>query len=127
MMERMLSGRLITESLRLEAVLSVPDLRLGSLRRVDVSGSVAPAQPKIWTFLDFEAPDEVADILAARLASALEREGGWYADFSVGNEHVVVYAGRVFRYLKGDQSGRAAAQQHGRTMGVPERQLDWPD
>ncbi|MGW5364852.1 hypothetical protein [Actinopolymorpha pittospori] len=37
-----------------------------------------------------------------------------------------VYAGRVFRYPRGDLAGRAAAADHGRAVGVPEEQLDWP-
>jgi hypothetical protein len=32
---------------------------------------------------------------------------------------------KVFRYPRGDPAGRAAAQAHGRAVGVPEPQLDW--
>jgi hypothetical protein len=41
-------------------------------------------------------------------------------------EAFVVFPGRVFRYLRGDAAGRTEAQAHGRTVGVPEPQLDWP-
>jgi hypothetical protein len=54
-------------------------------------------------------------------------DGGWYADLAVGDDHVVVFAGRVFRYSRGDQTGRAAAVECDRTIGVPEHQLDWTD
>jgi hypothetical protein len=33
----------------------------------------------------------------------------------------------VFRYQRGDRSGRARAAQYARTVGVPEAQLDWSD
>jgi hypothetical protein len=52
---------------------------------------------------------------------------GWYADFRAGDDHVVAFAGKVFRYPRGDQDGRAGAMDYGRPTGVPEHQLDWPD
>jgi hypothetical protein len=121
----MLRGRLLAESLRVGADLRIPALRVVRVGRHDVSGSTTNAQPGVWTFLDFEAPEEVADELADALAGALTRDPGWYADFEVGNDHVVVFAGRVFRYAKGDRAGRAAAADYGRTVGVPDHQLDW--
>lgn len=121
----MLRGRLLTESLRVGADLSVPSLRVTRLGRHDVSDSTSAGQPDVWTFLDFEAPDDVADDLAQALAEALISDGGWYADFSTGDDHVVVFAGRVFRYEKHDRAGRDAAVAYGRAAGVPEHQLDW--
>jgi len=123
----MIKGLLLAESLRLDAPISVPGLRLSSIRRADVSASVTGGQPPIWTFVEFEGPDEAADPLAQALSASLEPEGGWYADFGVGDEHVVVFARRVFRYPNGDQDGRAAAAEYGRSVGVPEPQLDWSE
>jgi hypothetical protein len=122
----MLRGRLLAESLRVGADLTVPALRVTRLGRHDVSASTSAGQPDFWTFLDFEAPDDVADELAQALAEALDGDGGWYADFSTGDDHrVVVFAGRVFRYERRDQAGRDAAVAYGRAVGVPEHQLDW--
>jgi hypothetical protein len=123
----MVRGRLLTESLRVGADLRVPDLRVVRVGRHDVSSSTTSAQPGVWTFLDFEGPDQVADELAAALAQALAVDQGWYADFEVGADHVVVFPGRVFRYAKGDRAGRDAAVEYGRAAGVPEHQLDWGD
>jgi hypothetical protein len=121
----MMRGRILAESLRPGVDITVPDLRLTRLGRHDVSGSVVESQPDVWTFLDFEVPDERADELAAALSGALVAEDGWYADFQSDDEHVVVFSGRVFRYRKGDAAGRAAAVAHGRAAGTPEDQLDW--
>ena len=115
----------MTESLRVGVDVRVPSLRVVRFGRHDVSESTSAGQPGVWTFLDFEAPDEAADELAAALAGALLAGQGWYADFTVGDDHVVVFAGRVFRYAKGDQAGRAAAVEYGRSAGVPDHQLDW--
>ena len=82
-------------------------------------------QPKVWTFLDFGAPDERADELAVVLAPALLPDDGWYANFEVGDEDVVVVANRVFRFVKGDHAARHEALVYGRTAGTPEHRLDW--
>ena len=139
----MLTGRLLAESLRVGAELEVADLRVVRIGRHDVSKSATPSdgsdpagdsaqgavagQPPIWTFLDFEAADDRADDLAHALAAALETESGWWADFVVGGDHVVVFAGRVFRYRIGDLRARAEAVAWGRASGTPEHQLDWGD
>jgi len=122
-----LTGRLLAESLRIGVDLSVPDLRVVRLGRHDVAAGATDAQPPVWTFLDFEAPDERADELADALTAALDTRTGWYADFSVGDDHVVVFASRVFRYRIGDRRAREEAVAWGRAAGTPEHQLDWGD
>lgn len=122
-----LKGAFLAESLRVGAVFEVPDVTLTRVGRRDVSGSATDAQPSVWTFLEFEAADEVADRLADALAESLLAEGGWYANFTVGDEHVVVFAGRVFRHKRGDRSRRAEAEAYARRVGVPARQMDWGD
>jgi hypothetical protein len=121
----MLRGTLLAESLRTGVDLAVPDLRLVRIGRHDVSGSAVPTQPDVWTFVEFEAPDARTDELAAALAATLRADDGWYADFTVDEDHVVVFAGRVFRYRRGDSEGRATAVAYGRSVGTPEHQLDW--
>jgi hypothetical protein len=122
---RMLCGRLIVESLRIDADFGPPGVRLTRLRRIDVSGSVGEGQPTVWTLLDFEAADERAEDVAAALAAVLLHEGGWYADFRTDGERHLVFAGRSFRYAEGDAAGRDEAVAYGRSVGVPESQLDW--
>jgi hypothetical protein len=123
----MVKGTLLAESLKIGAELSVPGLRLTGVSRRDVSASVSAAQPPVWTFLEFEADDTAASPLAEALARSLLADGGWYADFRAADDHVVVFAGKVFRYRRGHRPGRAEAMEYGRAMGVPEHQLDWPD
>lgn len=125
----MITGCLIAESLRVGSVLALEGLRIRRLVRQDVSDSVTPAQPPTWTLIDFEADeaDVDTDALATALAESLLAEGGWYADFTVGDQRVVAYAGKVFRYPRGDAAGRAEAVAYGRTVGVPDHQLDWKD
>ena len=123
----MLRGTVLAESLRVGAAMEVAGLRMARVARRDVSQSATSGQPSVWTFLEFEADDEVADVLAQSLAESLLEEGGWYADFVVGQDHVVVFAGQVFRYRRGDHARRAEVAEYGKSVGVPHHQLDWGD
>jgi hypothetical protein len=123
----MLNGLLVAESLRLGAELCVERLSVTRVTRRDVSPSATATPPSVWTFLDFEAEDEAAADVAHALSEALLAEGGWYADFRVGTDRVIVFADQIFRYRAGDQAARAAAVAYGESAGVPEHQLDWDD
>lgn len=122
----MLKGTLIAESLRVGAALSGLRLQITRIRRAEVA-SAAAGQPREWTVLDFEASEDTADRLATALAACLSTRGAWYVAFRSASEAFVVFAGRVFRYPRGDARGRSEAQAHGRSAGIPEAQLDWPD
>lgn len=123
----MVTGVLIGESLRVGAKLGggLP-LKLNWVTSMDSGDGAAAGQPARWTVFEFEAEDHAAAELAAALARCLDT-GPWYANFNTADEAFVVFADRVFRYHRGDRSGRARAAQYARTVGVPEAQLDWSD
>lgn len=125
----MITGYVLGESLRPGAVFQPhgPRLWLRGVSRLDVSESATSAQPRAWTLVEWETDSDDVAGLADALAAALEPENGWYADFTVGDERVVVFAGRVFRYRRGDEAGRAEAIAYGRSVGTPEHQLDWKE
>jgi hypothetical protein len=118
-------GVLIAESLRVGGVLEGVNLTVSKVSRAD-AGDVDAGQPRTWTYVDFEADDADAVPLAGALEGVLEPSGGWYCDFRSDAQTFVVFAGRTFRYPRGDKSGRAAAADYARSVGVPEAQLDWP-
>lgn len=117
-------GMLIAESLRVEGVLEIP-LTITRIVRSN-SGDVDAGQPRTWTAFEFEVADDAAERLVGALEDALEPVGGWYCDLRNATDTFVVFAGRTFRYPRGDSAGRAAAAEYGRSVGVPEAQLDWP-
>ena len=118
-------GTLIAESLRVGAEMAGPALTATRIARSAV-GDESAGQPQTWTFIEFEVDDADAERVALGLEAALLRDGGWYCDFRSDAETFVVFAGRTFRYPRGDGAGRAAAAEYGRSVGVPEAQLDWP-
>ncbi|WP_329251908.1 hypothetical protein OG417_07975 [Actinoallomurus sp. NBC_01490] len=119
-------GTLLAESLRIGAALDVAGLRVTRPTRRDVSASVSAAQAVRLAVPGLRA-DDLADPLAQSPADTLLDDGGWYTDFTVGDVHMVVFADKIFRYRRCDQSGRATAADYGRTVGVPDHRLDWTD
>jgi hypothetical protein len=122
--ERMIRGAIVAESLRIAAVIDAVALTLRKLERIDAG---VGDQPRQWTMLWFEAADEDADGLADQLSAALNEAGGWYADFHSDSHVTVVFAGRIFRYPRGDERGRAEVADYARSVGVPDSQLDWAE
>ena len=119
-----MNGALIGESLRQGAALEGISLAIRRLYRF-APPNVAPDQLLTWTVIEFEAAEHQAEELATVLTGLIQR--GWYCDFSCAGERVVVFPGRFFRYARGDKAGKAEARSYGRSVGVPEAQLDWRD
>lgn len=122
----MIKGTLVSESVRAGADISgVAEVTLVGVRRVEIANA-SPDQPLRWTLIDFEAPDSRAEALADAFAGALDRPG-WYVDFVTTTDRYVVFSGRIFRYRRGDASGRTQAQAYALELGVPPAQIDWPE
>jgi len=119
-----IEGTLIMESLR--AGTNLENLTL-TVRKISKyrAGGTTPAQPGIWTTLDFEADEAQAAGLAQAFAGTLEEGPGWYVNFQSPTEAFVVYPAWIFHYPRGDAAGRAEAQAYGRRLAIPESQLDW--
>lgn len=120
----MFEGTLIAESLRDGTVLAGVPLVVRTITRHRPAGT-SPEQPARWTNIDFEVDDADVERLADTLAAALDRPG-WYVDCRSATETFVIFPGKVFRYPRGDATGHAEATAYGRTLEVPEHQLDWP-
>jgi hypothetical protein len=123
-MKPMFSGALILESMRVGTRLRDLNLVVRELDRFRPEGTTAD-QPDSWSVLEFDVSDDDAPDLADTFASALSQPG-WYVDFRSPAQTFVVFPGRVFRYRRENAVSRAEAQAHGRSVGVPEHQLDWP-
>jgi hypothetical protein len=121
-----IDGVLLAESLRTGAILEGIRLDVWKISRADV-GDVDAGQPRTWTFIHFRTPAGDAERIATALSAGLAGEGGWYCDFHSDDETFVVFAGRIFRYPRGDQERRAQAETYAHSVGVPGAQIDWPE
>ena len=120
------SGALIAESLLKNRPLEGVTLQVRKVSRGDV-GDVSAGQPLTWTFLEFSVRDRDLAALIEALRWSLDPAGGWYCGLHAEEETIVVFAGRAFRYPRGDVRGRAEAETYARSAGVPEAQLDWEE
>jgi len=120
-----LRGGIICESLKPGTELEGYELRIIRWSRYEIRDP-APWQPSVWTLIEFEAPADDSDSLAHRLSKDLAAPG-WYANWNTAREAVVVFPHKIFRYKRGDSSGRETAKEYGRHCGVPEAQLNWDD
>jgi hypothetical protein len=68
-----------------------------------------------------------AETIAERLSRAIDREHShaWYADFRNDHTHFVVFRDRIFRVDRTKEEDYAKAVNHGRSLGIPEHQLDF--
>ena len=127
----MIRAYLIAESIKPGSRLE--DLRL-NLVRVErkPQRNAAPHQPKVWSFIEFEA-DEKPDRLASALSEILDDTplGGmphsWYSDFVCQGKRFVIFPHRVIRYRIGDREGLQEARDYARSVGVPPPQADWKE
>jgi hypothetical protein len=117
----MLSGLLLKESLQDESVLNLVHITKTELWNVT---NAAPNQPKVWTAISFEAEDHLADELASAFSQAMRPEG-WYLNYAVADRVYVIFPKKVFKYLRGNKRAREQAIRFGRTLNIPESQLDW--
>jgi hypothetical protein len=119
-------GTLIAESIKPGSSLEGISFRVTRITR-DVASRATAAQTGIWTGIDFEST-EPPERLAAALSAVLDdRPSVWHCNFTEGDEVFIVYPNRIFRYRRGDASGRREAQDYGRSAGVPPSQLDWSE
>jgi hypothetical protein len=117
-------GILLGESLRPGTVVDRPPVNVRRIWRAE-AGDPNAGQPPVWTFIEFEVADALAGDLAQVLSGTLSATGGWYCSFASDDEMIVVFAGRSFRYRRGDDQARREVEDHARSVGVPEAQLDW--
>ena len=117
------AGYVIAESIRAGSRLEGFPLTLIRIERHTIDNATGD-QPSAWTMIQFEFPTEEAERLATALAAVLD-EPGWYTNFDVDGDKVVIFPRRVMRYRRADQPGRAEAEAYARSLGIPDAQLDW--
>jgi len=54
------------------------------------------------------------------------KDGTWYAHFWNGRDVIAVFKGKTFRFNFDDKNTWGETLAHGRSLGIPEEQLDFP-
>lgn len=115
------SGLLLKEGLKDETVLKYLMVTKTEIWNAE---NAEGDQPKQWTAIYFEVTKKKVNEAAEQLSRALKPKG-WYLNIFGENIIFVVFPNKVFRYKKENISEKIRAIEYGKTIGIPENQLDW--
>ncbi|MCK4577321.1 MAG: hypothetical protein KAU50_00935 [Candidatus Marinimicrobia bacterium] len=119
----MFTGLIIKESLKPDAMLGEMGLKIVRTEKWNVGERAADFQPGIWHALFVEGDEGKINSIAYKLSLHISPQ--WYANMSNAGTEYVIFHGKVFKHRKGDRTDAAAAVKYGRSVGIPEHQLDW--
>ncbi len=119
----MLTGLIIEESLTANTIITELDLKVVRTEKWNVGERAAEFQPKIWHAIFVEGKDEKIDQIASKVSQIILPR--WYANISNATTEYIIFQGKIFKHIKGDRTDAAEAIEYGRSVGIPEHQLDW--
>lgn len=118
-------GIIIEESLENKDVLK--DVRVLKTEIFPVEEKDKTPWIKQWTLHTIEiAEDKIGDV-CDKISKSIDRghANAWYADFDDENFHYIVFFDKVFKINKMNKDEYAAVLEYGRSLGIPEHQLDF--
>ncbi len=119
----MFTGLIIREGLKPDTILEEIGLKIVKTKEWNVGKRAADFQPTTWHAIYVEGDEERIGSVADEISRTLLPK--WYANFSNTTTEYVVFPGKVFIHKKGDKEDAAEAIEYGRSLGLPEHQLDW--
>lgn len=117
----MFTGLLLKESLKDESVLDL--VYITKIETWDVEHA-AFFQPEVWTAIYFEGDESKVDDIAEKLSMSLKPRG-WYINISTKEYAYVIFPKKIFKYREGDKEKEKEAIEYGKTLDIPNSQLDW--
>jgi len=119
----MFTGLIIKESLPANTILTELDLKIVRTEKWNVGERAAEFQPDTWNAIFVEGEEEKIDAVTRDISHHILPK--WYANISNATTEYVIFHGKIFKHLKGDKTDAAEAIRYGRSIGIPEHQLDW--
>ena len=119
----MYTGLILKESLENVEVLKDDKITISKEETWNVGGNAVNWQPKVWTAIYVKGNDkDIKDVAVIISNSILDK---WYANLSDSTTEYVIFQKKIFSYLKGTNKTKQEAIDYGKSVGVPEHQLDW--
>ncbi len=119
----MFTGLILKESLENVDVLHDHRITITKEESWNVGKRAVNWQPKIWTAIYVEGLEaDMAEFAVTVSHSILNK---WYANLSDSNSEYVIFHKKIFTYPREDNETKQKAQHYGKSMGVPDHQLDW--
>ena len=118
-------GVIIEESLAEKGVLEL--VRIASTRVSQVTERHRTPWLDWWTLHTVIVPADKAAVVAEKVSRSLDRghDGSWYVDFRNNTWHYIIFLSKVFRVDIRNRDQYEAVRKYGRSLGIPEYQLDF--
>ena len=119
----MYMGLILKESLENTDILTDGRMTITKKEIWKVGSRAVDWQPKVWTAIYVEGADEDIEDIAVIISNSILDK--WYANLSISTTEYVIFHKKIFSYAKGDGDKKQEARKYGKSIGVPEHQLDW--
>ncbi len=81
---------------------------------------------KQWTLHTIEVIENKIDMVSKKLSKSFDpKHPDWYADLKNDQFHYIIFANKVFKVGLSDPKLYLAAKEYGKSIGIPEYQLDF--
>ncbi len=119
----MYTGLIIKESMEKSDIFDDNDLKISKTESWELGERVANFQPKTWTAIFIEGEEEKIDAIAKKISKSILPK--WYANISNSTTEYVIFHEKIFKHKKGNKKDAKEAISYGKSVGIPEHQLDW--
>lgn len=119
----MYTGLILKESLESTDFLMDDRIKITKEESWNVGKRAVDWQPKVWTAIYVEgSAEDIEDVAKIVSTSILDK---WYANLSDSTTEYVIFHRKIFSYAKRESDKKQEARNYGKSIGVPEHQLDW--
>jgi len=115
-------GLLLKESLKDLEVLKL--IKIVKEEKWDIPKErLADYQPNIWNAVYYEGDEKDYKTISKKLSKAMNSK--WYINMNTPTKEIVIFPEKIFEYEKGNKQKKEEAIKYGKSLGIPEKQLDW--
>jgi len=117
------TGLILKESLKSDDILKDKEIKVSKIESWELGDKAADFQPDTWTAVFIEGAEKDIEQVARKISKAILPK--WYANLSNETTEFVIFHNKIFKHQKGNKEEAEEAREYGRSVGIPERQLDW--
>ena len=119
----MYTGLILKESLKYVDILENKHIKVSRIENWELGDRAADFQPDTWTALFIEGNEENIEYVAKKISKVILPR--WYANLSDDSTEYVIFHNKIFKHKKGNKKDAKEAIQYGKSIGIPDHQLNW--
>ena len=119
----MYAGLILKESLKSVDILEDKDIKVSRIENWELGDKAADFQPNTWTAIFIEGIEENIEQVAKKISKVILPK--WYANLSDNSTEFVIFHNKIFKHKKSNKEDAKEAIEYGKSIGIPEHQLDW--